>query len=329
MKKNIAEITVFVAILLAIMYSLDGLLMHGLRTVASGEHGDWNRIRRGEASADILITGASRAMMHYDAPLISSLSGQKCFNIGFSGTGLAMQYPMLLQYLKYSGNPKVVIDDLVIKQFADLYETHHMATYVPYLSENEVYNSMLRINPTVWRNRYLPLYSFSQFGEDLTVRSLRSLLKLPDNDTSTRYDGYQPTDAAWTAEFDTFKAAHPNGLAYKIRHDAVARFEEQIRALQARGIAVILVYSPEYYEDYALTLNRTEIFRVFETVAKKYTVPFWDYTGIPLSYSKEYFTNSQHLNRAGATEFSRMFAVRLRQYMDEKGLRDTSLPAQE
>jgi hypothetical protein len=91
--------------------------------------------------------------------------------------------------------------------------------------------------------------------------------------------------------------------------------KEIIALARFNNIKMILVYTPEYYENYALILNRKEIFDEYRKIAKDYHVEFWDYSDTPLTHSTEYFYNSQHLNYKGATEFSKMFAAKLKLYI--------------
>jgi hypothetical protein len=86
-----------------------------------------------------------------------------------------------------------------------------------------------------------------------------------------------------------------------------------------RGIRLILVYSPEYYEMQELTINRSEIFSEFEKMSRKYQVPFWDYSRCPLVYERKYFNNSQHMNVDGASAFSENLAERIAGFVRSEG----------
>ena len=78
-----------------------------------------------------------------------------------------------------------------------------------------------------------------------------------------------------------------------------------------RGVPLLLVYSPEYYEMQALERNRGEVFAKTREICDRYDVPLWDYSDSPISRNRAYFYNSQHLNADGAKVFSRDLARRL------------------
>jgi hypothetical protein len=81
---------------------------------------------------------------------------------------------------------------------------------------------------------------------------------------------------------------------------------------------VVLVYSPEYIESQRITRNRGQILADLRAIATEFRVPLWDFSGEAVGGMREYFYNSQHLNRKGATAFSQMLGERL---VDELGLR--------
>jgi len=64
-----------------------------------------------------------------------------------------------------------------------------------------------------------------------------------------------------------------------------------------------------------MTLNKTEFFKTFENLAKKHNLSFWNYALTPITFDKENFYNSQHLNAKGSEIFSKLFAERLKKYI--------------
>jgi hypothetical protein len=76
-------------------------------------------------------------------------------------------------------------------------------------------------------------------------------------------------------------------------------------------------YLPEEQEGQSLCVNRREVFRVFKQLATEFQVPFWDYSNHPLCQQRQYFYNSQHLNAKGAKLFSKDFAHRFADFIQE------------
>jgi hypothetical protein len=61
-----------------------------------------------------------------------------------------------------------------------------------------------------------------------------------------------------------------------------------------------------------LTTNRAELFGKFREISERSEVPFWDYSDSELSRNRDFFYNSQHLNRVGSALFSEEIARRLK-----------------
>jgi hypothetical protein len=317
MRRETVKIIAFIAVLIAIVFAVDRLLMQGLRSSATDTFGYWNRLVQGKLTADILVTGSSRALVHFDCDRIAAVTGRSCRNIGMDGTRFDLQAPLLQTYLKYNPPPEIIVQEIDINALSRRDGLFKPERFVPYLGEKEIYRKLCLLDPAFRLHKYVPLYSFGKFGMKLTMPALAGWGdKLKGADM--RWNGYLPQDKAWGSDFDKFRNANPDGLAYPIEESEAKDLEDMITAAKNRNIAMILVYAPEYYENCRLTKNRREIFAAYRAIADKYGVPFWDYSDIPLTREKEYFYNSQHLNRLGATLFSEQFAARLKSYLETR-----------
>jgi hypothetical protein len=306
----------FLAIGIIIAQAVNFMLISGLRVQKTGDYGVFNKIVDGRINAEILITGSSRALVHFASDTISAAMGNKsCFNIGLDGSPLNLQLPYLKTYLKYNNPPSILIQELDITSFQNRSEIHNPMIYLPYLNENYLYENLVALDPSFWRFKYIPLYGFATaqfYYKDLAISSIWGCQQV-----EFRFDGFMPVDKSWTDDFDKFRSANPHGDSYRIDSTAIGDLEAIIRIGQRLGAKVILVYSPEYYENYPLTQNRADIFDIIKKISSEHNLPFWDFTGIPLSYDKQYFYNSQHLNRKGAIIFSKLLAQRLRDYIGD------------
>ena len=120
-----------------------------------------------------------------------------------------------------------------------------------------------------------------------------------------------PRNLSWTGDFERFKAGMGQGYKVEIKPSGVRALEELIALCRERGVRVLLVYSPEYFEAQNFTLNRHEIIDEFQTIAARFHVQFWDYSDSPISHDRNLFYNSQHMNWSGAEAFSKDLADRL------------------
>ena len=70
----------------------------GLRRIDTAAFGVFNRIVNGEINAEILVTGSSRALTHFDPRVISGSTGLSAFNIGINGSQTDMQVAVFKTY---------------------------------------------------------------------------------------------------------------------------------------------------------------------------------------------------------------------------------------
>jgi hypothetical protein len=309
--QGLARLAAFGVLLIAMAFALDRGITHGLRTIPTSTFGVWNRIVDGQINADILVTGSSRAVNHYDPALIQSATGRTTYNIGLNGSQIDMQVARLRTYLAHNRKPKLIIHNLDLSTFLVSHgEVYDPGQYIPYLQEETLFASLRQIEPQFWKARALPLYGY--VVEDLRftwIIGIRSLLgHVPPEDHPL---GFNPRHLRWTSEFDQFHKLHSEGVRIEIEPDGVRHMQDLLRLCRNQGIELVLVYSPEYREMQDLTLNRAEVFAKFRELGQAYGVPFWDYSDSWVSADRNKFYNSQHLNAAGAEDFSRLLADRI------------------
>jgi len=310
-KQKIISGLLFILILIFILVGIDSILHMGLRLQSGSCLGVWNKVADGKINAEVIIIGASRALVHYDCRIIQKIYGKSCYNLGINATEVLLQKPMLSMYLKYNRKPEVIIKSLGITSLTKKKKIPDPYLYTPYLKEKELYSTLTGLDPNFWKHKYLPLYSFAKLDRKvMLINSLKALLNM--NQFEDRIMGYSPENKSWTDEFDQFKKLYPNGMNYKISKDSIDALEQIISFAKESGIKIVLVYAPEYVEIFPYILNRNEIIGIYRRLAKKYNVPLWDYSNHSMSKVKDYFYNTQHLNIVGAEKFSNILSKDLK-----------------
>jgi hypothetical protein len=266
---------------------------------------------QGKVNADIIISGSSRALTHYDPRLIQEEVGRSAFNIGINGSQTDMQLALLKTYLSHNTAPALVIHNLDLFSFVTTREVYDPAQYLPYLKEAPLYEALREFQPAVSKWRWLPLYGYTV--EDLRFTWMQGFkgffgIQPPE----THFLGYTPRETPWTGEFEAFRAQHPDGVSFEVEKRGVRLMEELVQVCRQRQVSLIFVYSPVYYEMQPLVRNRDEIFGQFKKICDPFSIPLWDYSDSPLCRDQGNFYNSQHLNARGAAKFSREVAARLK-----------------
>lgn len=309
--RGIGRMACFACLVLLLAILLNALIDSGLRRINTSSFGVWNRIVDGKINADIVISGSSRALAHYDARIIEERTGLTAFNIGLNGSQTDMQLARLKTYLRHNKKPSLLIHNLDVFSFQTTHGgVYDPGQYVPYLEEPPIYTALAKIDPDVWKARLLHLYGYA--AEDLRFSWILGVMGFFGwNPSEDHFLGFKPRYSAWTEDFERFKAMNPDGVRFEIEADGVKEMEELLRLCKEQGIKVILVYSPEYRELQALTTNRTKVFARFDELSDRFGAPVWDYSGSPISTRRENFANSEHLNADGAMTFSTDLAENL------------------
>jgi len=294
--------------------ALHQLINSGLRQISTSEFGTFNRVVAGDVNADILINGSSRALVHYDPRVIQKITGRTACNLGRNALQTDMQLAFLKAYLAHNRKPAMVIQNLDPFTFVTTHqgEIYAPGFFLPYLNEESIYQALLKVDPGVWKWKYLPLYGY--VVEDMRFTWVLGLERLagfqPPEDN---FQGFEPRHSPWTGDFDRFREHNPDGIELAIEPQAVRDLEGLIEVCRQQGVVLVLVYSPEYVGMQALERNRDEVFAKFRQVAERFQVPVWDYSDSPLCRDRANFYNSQHLNAEGAEAFSADLARRLMQ----------------
>ncbi len=311
-RQGLARIIAFVGLFTAVSFATDWAVNHGLRNISQSDYGVSNRLMTGRANAEIVISGSSRALTHFDSRIIQSITGRTTFNIGRNGSQTDMQVAFLKTYLRHNAKPKLVVHNLDLFSFVTSREIYDPAQYLPYINEEAIYTAVRRIYPDAWKWKYLPLYGY--LVEDMRFTWIRGLAGLvgiqPEED---HFQGYLPRYSRWTGDFERYKRDNPAGVKFEIEPQGVRDLREIAEVCRSQGIPLLFVYTPEYYEIQQLESNRLEVFGKFHEICHEFQVPLWDYSESPISKDRSNFYNSQHLNAEGANAFSIDVAHRLAQ----------------
>ena len=309
--RGVGKLACFACLVLLLAILFNALITSGLRRINTSSFGVWNRIVDGTINAEIVISGSSRALAHYDSRTIEERTGLTAFNIGLNGSQTDMQLARLKTYLLHNKKPSLLIHNLDLFSFQTTHGgAYDPGQYVPYLQEPPIYAALARIDPDVWKARFLPLYGYA--AEDLRFNWILGAMGFFGwNPPEDHFLGFRPRSSAWTEDFERFKAMNPDGVRFEIEADGVKQMEELLRLCKGQGIKVILIYSPEYREMQTFTTNRAQIFERFGELTYRFGAAVWDYSSSPISARRENFHNSQHLNAEGAMTFSKDLAENL------------------
>ena len=158
--KAVRRIACFFGLVVALIFVMNAMITSGLRRLKTSAFGASNQIMDGKVNAQIVISGSSRALAHYDPRTIEAITGRTAFNLGRNGAQTDMQVAFLKAYLAHNRKPEIVVHNLDAFTFVTTREVFDPVEYTPYLYDRDLYSALGKINSNVWKSRYLPLYGY-------------------------------------------------------------------------------------------------------------------------------------------------------------------------
>ena len=287
----------------SLSYAFNALLLHGLQQRHTGAFGQWNRVRAGTINAEVLFTGSSRCLMHFDAQVIGERTAMRCWNLGMDGSQPMLQRPWLLTYLKYNPPPRLIVQEVGALSLRTDSSVYYASQYAPYLAEDVVYDGLLSIDPAWWYDKHIPLHSFVRFGTGFTGMAIKGLFDLEDTIDMLDH-GYQSRRWKSAAGFDRFQQRWPEGSRYPITPQGTTALVSIIHIAKKAGARIVLVYAPEFLDDTLPEPNRQEVLDVYDRIAREDSILFRDFSVLPWCTDRRWFHDSQHLNSDGVARLT-------------------------
>ncbi len=273
-----------------------------------GNYGVWNDILKGRVNSDIVIYGSSRAWVHINPKIIEDSFGTNAYNFGVDGHYFHMQYVRHKLFLENNKFPKLIIltlDNVTLDKRIDLFEPEQ---FVPYFSNQHIVSAIKKFKGFDYYDYTLPYMRYIGLKK-ATNKGLSIIFS--GVDTPDRYKGFAGHNLPWTNDFVMASKKHRK-YVQNLDTATINSFDSFLKETQKAGIRLVFVYTPEYIEGQKFVSNREEIFSYYNNFSKKYSIPFYDYSGDSLCYNKKYFYNTQHLNATGADIFTKKLVKDIR-----------------
>ncbi len=301
------KIAFFILSILGLLSVMTWMTDTGLREGRAGWFAEWNDIIQGKAVCDTLVMGSSRACVQVSPKILAENLGGTSYNLGMDGYMFDLQKARYDLYRKYNQKPKTIIQIMDAGTFQKREGLYRHEQFYPFYNEKIVVDAIKDYEGFSPYRYYLPLFKY--IGEYETLeKGMSGFLKLRELKT-IREKGYLSQNIKWNKSFEKFKKQYPTGRTIQIDPAVKSMFEQYLSEAKQEGIDVVLVYAPEYVEVNPFLKNKPEILAMYQEIAKKHGVRFYDFSQDYLSKDKKYMYDSQHLNRTGAELFTREIAA--------------------
>ena len=246
---------------------------------------------------ECIIFGSSRGMHHYDPNIITDSLGMSCWNCSLDGNGIILMFGRY-KMLSARYTPKMLIYD--VQTSFDLLEGDNHT----YLGGLRYYYDDPGIDSIFWSvdktERLKMLSNCYRYNSQW-------LQLLSDNIRPLRSDdkGYRPMDKTM--------AYRPNRMMKKqkeqYRYDPLKLhyLERLVKACKANGTRLVFAISPQY------DTHDDAVYQPLKSLCWRYGVPLLNhYCDRRFVDNADYFYDSVHMNRTGATRYTKMLVRELK-----------------
>ncbi|QHT66860.1 hypothetical protein GXP67_09415 [Rhodocytophaga rosea] len=301
----------FIFILVVVLSIISFILNFGARYSNEGQSGKINQLMRHELDPAIMVFGSSVAYNHFNAELIEQQTGLSCLNMGLDGGPFTHTNGFMRDFISYSKDCQYIVITESYFSFANYQELYEPYKYYPHVSNEHVYNCLIKIEPDViWKTRYIPFYNLIHFQskgylKEVTRGWMRAIGK-PMSEKDIK--GFHPKHLKWTDEQDNLnKATAPFRVDNIVNEEIFRDFLHMINEINQSGKKVIFVLPPIQKDGQEKLLGLDGLRKKYLSITSE-NVTFLDYTKHQICNNKSLFYNNTHLNATGADVFSTMFA---------------------
>lgn len=242
-----------------------------------------------ECIDDILIFGSSRAVHHYNAPMLEDSLGMTCYNCGDDGNGIILSYGRL-KMIKERHAPKIIIHDVSPDFDFHLNDNHK---YLGWLKSRYDKEGIPEIFIDVDRSEQYKMISGMYKYNSKFLQNVFSFLTQKAHDTGKK--GFRPIPG----EMDKMRIAKvEEGSAITIDSVKLRYVNKFIE--EAKGAKLFFIISPVWNG-----MNSIDVQYIKEICNEKH-INLIDYSCNPKYFhADQYFCDGNHLNEYGAAEFTK------------------------
>ena len=308
MNKLLLRFVLFFIPPVLLAYPVDILISNSIKkqnNLNNGEIGIWNDIYDSQLNSECLIYGSSRAWIHFDPAIIEEKTGFSAYNLGLDGQIFILQKFRHDEALKYNSKPKIIIHSLDIFTLENPEGLFNASQLYPYFLWNrDMKNGVELYNEFTFFDLYIPLYRY--IGDSKSFINCVSYYLKSSDEEPARIKGYKGNDMSWNNDLEKARTKKGKYQAY-VDSTALELYCKWIEECKEKNISIVMVYSPEYVAGQQFIENREKVIDVYKEISNRYGILFLDYSNDSISYNRDYFYNSTHLNKTGSQIFTEKF----------------------
>ena len=245
---------------------------------------------------DVLVSGSSRCVRHYNPQIISDSLGLSCYNSGQMGNGIILNYGRF-RMVEERKKPKIIIYDLH-PEFDLLagYDNHRYLTWLKsHYGRDGIADIFESIDKTEKFKMLSQMYRYNSRWVEIMMDFLHPI-------SDARNNGFSPL----IGEMDKTKvrSVQDSKRDYLFDDLKISYLNKLID--ESQGEKLYIVVSPIWYG------MDTSQFEPVRQICQERGIPFIDFSNDPkYVHHDEFFFDGNHMNERGADEFTRDLIRRL------------------
>lgn len=291
MKRFISKIIIFLVGLVVIDF-LIGVGGNYLVNHAKGGDTQLNTYICRKMKDECIIFGSSRGMHHYDPNIITDSLGMSCWNCSLDGNGIILMYGRY-RLLSERYTPKMVIYD--VQTSFDLLAGDNSK----FLGKLRFFYGDPAVDSIFWDadkvERFKMMSNSYRYNSVWMQLISDNIHPLQENDK-----GYRPMDLKM--QYKPKKNDKKQEVKKVVEYDSLklAYLEKLTVACKRKGTKLIFAISPSY------GAKDDAIYGPLKVICKKYNITLLNhYCDKEFVFNDNYFYDSVHMNRTGATEYTK------------------------
>lgn len=300
MKRFIINIVIF-ACLIATCDVLLGFVFKYLSAHAKGGDTGRNYYICHQSQNDIIIFGSSRAMHYYDPIILRDSLGASCYNCAKDGNGIIMMYG-LYKMITERYQPKVLIYDLCTGFDLLAGDNNKFLGGLKYNYDcNHIDSIFWKVDPLERYKMVAQTYRYNSEFLQLMMDNIHPL--------RSDHNGYRPVDRTMT--YDPKIDNVLDTITYQYDELKMYYMKRLIADCKARGTSLIFYISPMY------KANSDRVYSPMIDYCERNNIPIINhYCDKKYVFNKTYFYDSFHMNREGATVYTKEVAAEVKKIIE-------------
>ena len=297
MKQFVLKVLAFFAII-AVLDIAGGLGLKWLVAHARGGFTLRDNYICDSLRTDILLSGSSRCVRHYNPQIISDSLGVSCYNSGQMGNGIILNYGRL-KMINERQKPKLVIYDLT-PDFDLLVgdDNHRYLTWLKgHYGRDGIADIFTSVDDTEKYKMTSQLYRYNSRIIELASDFLQPL-------SNAKSDGFSPLKG----KINRLKIKSKTDEQCHYRFDSLKETYIRQYIQEAGAEHIVFVVSPSWYGMDTLQ------FKLVKEICEQQHISFIDYSNDPkYVHNDTFFKDGNHMNAKGADEFTKDLVQMLRE----------------